>query len=384
MKVTVEEASAAELPALRPAWDALFSASRAAPFLSWEWTHAFAAALAGPRRPRILVAREGGTTVGILPLAVEETRPFGLPIPVRRVAFLAERPGGADYLDVLAPAGREHEVGARLFEHLATEGGFDVLDLDGLAADSPSLPLLVHRFAPAWAFRLEPRHVCPTVALPPDFSRLVKATRRGENFRRRLRQLREGPGFERRVIADPGRAPAALDRFFALHDARWSGEGGSDAMGRPAVRAFHRELVPRLAEAGRLRFEELWSEGGLRASIYGIAVGERYHFYQSGYDPAWASRSVGLVALGLSLEAAIADGFRVYDFLRGTETYKFDWANGARHTVAVRIAARGLPAALSRSREEAERTARAAARHLLPAEAVLRLRRLRRRREARS
>jgi CelD/BcsL family acetyltransferase involved in cellulose biosynthesis len=383
MRLVVEEAAAGELPALRAGWEALFAASRAAPFLSWEWTAAFAAHLAGPRRPRILVAREGGAPVGILPLAAEETRPFGLPVPVRRISFLAEKPGGADYLDVLAPAGREHEVGAALVEHLAGAGGFDVLDLDGLAADSPTLPLLVHRFA-GWAFRLEPRFVCPTVTLPADFSRLVKATRRGENFRRRLRQLREGPGYERRVIADVDGAVPALERFLALHDARWHGEGGSDAMGRPAVRAFHREVVALLAGTGRLGFEELWSEGGCRASIYGIVCGDRYHFYQSGYDPAWAGRSVGLVALGLSLEAAIARGLARYDFLRGTEPYKFDWANGARHTVAVRIAARGLPAALSRSREEAERTARAAAHRLLSPEAVERLRRLRRRREARS
>ena len=384
MRVTVAEAGAADLPALKAGWDRLFAASRAGPFLSFEWTAAFAATLLGERRPRFLVATEGGAPVGILPLATEEVRPFGLPVPVRRVSFLAERPAGADYLDVLAPAGREHEIGARLYGHLAEAGGFDVLDLDGLAADSPSLPLLVHRFAPGWAVRLEPRYVCPIVRLEGDFARLCRASGRGENFRRRLRRLREGPGFERRVVIDPARAGGALERFLALHDARWSGEGGSDAMSRPSVRAFHREVVVRLAEAGRLRFEELWSEGECRASIYGIVAGDRYHFYQSGYDPAWAARSVGLVALGLSLEAAIEAGLRRYDFLRGTEAYKFDWADDARHTVAVRIAARGLPAVLVRSREEAERTARAAARRLLPAEAVERLRRLRRRREARS
>lgn len=384
MRVTIEEFSASDLPALKAGWDALFAASRAGPFLTWEWTAAFASTLAGRRRPRILVAFEGGTPVGILPLAVEETRPFGLPLSVRRMSFLAEGVAGADYLDVLAPAGREHEVGARLLHHLAELRDFDVLDLDGMAADSPSLPLLVQRFVPTWSFRLEPRYVCPTVTLGGDFHRLSRASRRGENYRRRLRQLRESSGVERRVIAEPARAGAALERFLALHDARWAAAGGSDAMSRPAVRAFHRDVVVRLAQAGRLRFEELWIQGDCRASIYGIVAGDRYHFYQSGYDPAWASRSVGLVALGLSIEAAIEAGARLYDFLRGTEAYKFDWANGSRHTVAVRIAVRGLPAALVRSREETERTARAVARRLLPAEAVDRLRRLRRRREARS
>jgi CelD/BcsL family acetyltransferase involved in cellulose biosynthesis len=383
MRLAVEEVGAAELPALRGDWEALFAVSRAGPFLSWEWCTSYARHLLGTRRARILVARENGRAVGLLPLAVEEVRPFGLPVPVRRLGFLPERFGGADYLDVLAPAGREHGVGARLFAHLAATGGFDFLDLDGLAADSPSLPLLLHRFAEGWVFRLEPRHVCPAVVLGSDFRRLVRESGRGENFRRRERRLREDPGYEFRVVAEPARAAGAFDRFLALHDRRWREEGGSDALGRPAVRAFHREVVVRLAEAGRLRFEELWSEGGCRASIYGIVCGERFHFYQSGYDPAWAARSVGLVALGRSLEAAVGAGLRRYDFLRGAEPYKLGWANDARHTVAVRIAARGLPAWLFRSREEAERAARAAARRWLPGEAVRELRRRRRRREAR-
>ena len=383
MRLAVEEVDGSGIAALRTDWEALFAASRAGPFLTWEWTAAFAGALLGGRSPRVLVAREGERVVGILPLATEELRPFGLPVPVRRVGFLAERPAGSDYLDLLAPVGREHEVGARLLAHLAAGGGFDVLDFEGLAADSPLLPLLVHRFAGTWSVRIEPRFLCPIVELPREFGQLVKASGRGENFRRRLRQLREGPGFERRIVAEPARAEAALERFLSLHDARWSAEGGSDALARPAVRAFHREVVVRLAEAGRLVFEELWSEGGCRASIYGMVAGGCFYFYQSGHDPAWAARSVGLVNLGLSLEAAIAAGRSRYDFLRGAEAYKLNWANGARHTVAVRIAARGLPAVLHRSREEAERAARTAARRLLPAEAIEGLRRRRRRREAR-
>jgi CelD/BcsL family acetyltransferase involved in cellulose biosynthesis len=155
-------------------------------------------------------------------------------------------------------------------------------------------------------------------------------------------------------------------------------------MGRPALQAFHRDVVVRLAEAGWLRFEEIWAEGACRASIYGIDAGEAYCFYQSGYDPDWAKRSVGLVCLGLSIEEALERGVRRYDFLRGTETYKFDWASGTRETVAMRVAARGIPSTLLLAREGAEAAARAAAHALLPNAAVDLLRRLRRSREQQS
>ena len=79
---------------------------------------------------------------------------------------------------------------------------------------------------------------------------------------------------------------------------------------------------------------------------------------------------------------AVKRGIRRYDFLRGTETYKFDWANTTRETVSVLVARRGLPARLFVAREQAKLAARAFAVAMLPrqaAEFVRRWRRSRRR-----
>jgi len=112
--------------------------------------------------------------------------------------------------------------------------------------------------------------------------------------------------FERRVITAPEQARGSFRRFLVLHEQRWAMQGGSDAMGQPAFKAFHRDVVERLAHAGLLRFEELWVEGACRASLYGIETGGRFYFYQTGVDPAWAKRSVGLVQLGLSVQDAVS------------------------------------------------------------------------------
>lgn len=387
MTIRVEErCGAGALQSLGDRWRALFArAERASPFLSFEWIDAWWRHLGAGRTPRIVCAWEGADLVGLLPLGEERIGP--LPgAQVRRLGFLGERHGGADYLDVLATPDRSVEVARAIFGHLATAADFDLLDLDGVAADSPTVAVVAAQLGEDGRFRHEvvPRHVCPHVALEGAWDDVLRRSRRADNFRRRLRQLRALDGFERRVVRAPEEAPAAYERFLALHDARWAGQGGSDAMGRPAIRRFHREVVVRLAEAGRLRFEEIWVEGACRASIYGIDAGETYCFYQSGYDPAWARRSVGLVCLGLSLEDALQRGYARYDFLRGTERYKFDWATGQRETVAVRVIARGLPSALLLARENAEAVARAAAHALLPNAAVDLLRRLRRARERQS
>ena len=383
MSFSIEERRGPDaVDALRDEWRALYDRSAAAPFLSWEWIAAWQRHLGQGRTPRILCARQGGALVGLLPLG-EERIALVPGAQVRRLSFLGERFGGADYLDVLAPAGEEVGVAQAIFAHLAERADFDVIEMDGVAADSASVPLLAARFAEDGRFRHAhvPRYTCPQVELAGTWPELLKRSKRGDNFKRRLKQMRATDGFERRVVRAPDEAVAAFDRFLALHEARWAAQGGSDATGRPALRAFHRDVVVRLAERGWLRFEEVWAEGACRASIYGIDAGSTYCFYQSGYDPAWANRSVGLVCLGLSIEDALARGATRYDFLHGTESYKFDWATGTRETVAVRVEARGIPAALLLAREGAEAAARAAAHALLPAAAVELLRRLRRARE---
>ncbi len=52
-------------------------------------------------------------------------------------------------------------------------------------------------------------------------------------------------------------------------------------------------------------------------------VGEDYALYNSSYDPELAEASPGVALLGAVIEAAIDEGCRRFDFLKGDETYKF-------------------------------------------------------------
>jgi len=376
--LTVEEMHGAEaLDALRAEWQALFSQSGAPPFLAWEWIASWRQCLNPGREPYLLCARDGGKLVGLLPLGLEERPLMGLPVKTRRVSLLGEGFGAADYLDVLALPEYAQEAASAILDHLARRVSFDILELDGLAADSPNLPLLAQRFGEETNFhyRLTPRFVCPQVELDGDWAAILKRSRRADNFRRRLRQLRARNGFEYRVITRPAESEAAFERFLKLHEAGWIERGGSDVTGHEFLRLFQRNVVARLAEAGLVRFDELWVEGACRASIYGLDDGRRFYYYNSGYDAAWKNASPGLVLLGLSIEDAIRRGIERYDFLRGIETYKFDWANTTRGTVSVLVARRSLPAMLFVAREQAQLAVRAFAKALLPERAAELMRR---------
>jgi CelD/BcsL family acetyltransferase involved in cellulose biosynthesis len=372
-KLVVEELSGVEaLSSLAPEWQALFDLTSASPFLSWEWISAWHKWLGHEKHPRLFCAREGGLLVGLLALGEEERRLKGTPARVRRISFLGDQLGGSDYLDVLALPGYEQECANVLFGHIAERVEFDILELDGLPFDSPSAPWLAWRFGGGtnFKYRLEPRYVCPQVRLDKPWEELLRSSSRANYFSRSLRRLRKLPGFDHRVVTDPDQAVEAFERFLALHESSWAGRGGSGATGLQSLKDFHRDVVLRLARAGRLRFEEIWIDGACRASLYGIGKGERYFFYLSGYDPAWAKYSLGFTVIGLSIAGAVERGVKFYDLLRGAEPYKFGWANETRATFAVQVASDSLPARLAVVCDRAAESARAAAHAILPARAL--------------
>lgn len=380
-KLVVEELTGPQaLSSLQSEWQALFKVANASPFLSWEWIYSWHQWLGREKQPLLLCAREAGNLVGLLPLGEEERPLKWTPAQLRRLSFLGERLGGSDYLDVLAAPGYEQECADALFDHIAQHLKFDLLELEGLASDSLSFPWLALRLSGDANFkcRLVPRYVCPQVRLEGSWEEVLKRTRRPDYFAYCVRRLRKLSGFDYRTVSNTDEVGDAVERFLTLHELAWAHRGGSEATRLPEVRSFLRDVAAPLARAGWLRFEEIWIEGKCSASLFGIDVGERYCFYLSGYDPAWSKYSLGFALIGLSIAGAVERGKKYYDFLRGAEAYKFDWANEARATFTVQIASNSRPARLAVICDHVAETARAAAQALLPEQALAFWRRWRR------
>jgi len=116
----------------------------------------------------------------------EETRQIA-GLRMRRLAFLGEGRAGADYLDVLARPEVMRESAEAIFEYLAREGSFDVLELEGMAEDSPSLPIIARHFGAGTSFkqRIAPSDVCPLLELEVSWEEVLKRSKRATNYKRR-------------------------------------------------------------------------------------------------------------------------------------------------------------------------------------------------------
>lgn len=360
-ELKIEEVNGRDgLEMIRAEWRALFAAASAPPFLSWEWMTTWQDSFGRDRKPRVLCARADGKLLGLLPLSIEESRFMGLPIRMRRLSLMGEKLGGADYLDLLALPGCEQEVTNAFLTYLAEDDSFDYLELNGLAADSLTLPLLTRHFGDSTRFRflLKPRDLSPQVRIEGDWEEFLRQSQRVSYLSRCLRRLHKLPGYEFRTVIEPAEVPAAFDRFLKLHEMAWASRGGSGAIRNPTEEGFLREVVIRLAQDGGVRFEEIWIDGVCRAALFGLNGGDRFYFYLNGFDPAWSKYSLGFTLLWLSVESAARRGVKVYDMLRGSESYKFFWANSARATVVARVMSRSLPAKLSFALEQTAETLR--------------------------
>jgi CelD/BcsL family acetyltransferase involved in cellulose biosynthesis len=371
------------LAALRTEWSALFDAAKdPSPFLSWEWLEAWWRAFGGRREPWLLEARDGqGALAGLLLLAGGAG-----PLGVRRWRLLGNGVTGADGLDVLARTADAPAVRAALARALADRAEpWDVLDLEDLPCGSPTVEAIRRATAAAGAHvAVERGFACPGFALRGTFEAHLARVRRRETYGRRVRWLSRQPGFRVTVATTQAEASAALEDLLRLHRLRWQEDGGSDGIPAAPVEDFHREVAPRLAARGWLRLYALHVGGAAIASVYGLEVRKRFFYYQSGYDPAWSARSPGLVLVGKTVEDAYARGLSDYDFLRGSEAYKLDWASDRRETCSLRVHAPSLRAGTAALARDAWRGARGVAKAIAPERAWRALRRVRRGLDARA
>ena len=348
-------------------------------FLSPEWLEPWWAHFGEGRELRTICIRESGRLIGLLPIFAEEVAVGG--VPVRRIAFLGDGDTGCDYLDALAEPGREQEVLDRCIEALLSMR-WDLCDLDGLWRESFTAGQIAQRFAPARptngiAREGRLRYVCPHIPLTGTYDEFLKTLGRRENLRRREKWLFRQPGVSIECAKTPEDAVRATGHFLELHRARWAAEGGSDGLCDARHEAFHRDAAQRLAQSGALRMYTLYAARRPVASVYGVVFGGNFNYYQSGYDPNWASKSVGLVLLARAVGDAFAEGLQEFDFLRGNEGYKGEWARGERWTIQLRLW-RGLRGRTARMALGASVFARETVKAAMPRRAVGAVRKARR------
>jgi CelD/BcsL family acetyltransferase involved in cellulose biosynthesis len=327
------------MAAIAEEWNDLLRTTRCdGLFLTWEWLSTWWKHCAGGGRLAIHTVRFGRDLLGIAPLRSARSRSCP-PIHAQALQFLGTGNAGSDYLDlVIRPARRAQTVGA-----LASAIGSQarVLDLAQLRAGESSTATLAEQLERRrWRSLRRTTARCPWIPLAghtfDSYLASLGASHRA-NFRRRLRQLQREHAFEWRPVRTETERREAIEILFRLHLDRFSDRGGSDGLHTAELRDFHREMSRIALDRGWLRLFVLWLDHRPAAALYGFRYGGSFLFYQAGFDRAFARSSVGLVAMGLAIEAAIAEGATEFDLLHGDERYKSLWARSWRELERIEL-----------------------------------------------
>ncbi len=336
----------------RERWERLYRADRHSHvFLSWSWLFAYLST--APAGWTVLALRDGDELVAALPLRTSAV-PSPL-VPIASQLSFASTPFG-DYQGMLCRAEREHDAPrafARAMLALRWDRAWfpDVVDarfmrlLDALGGDVARVELTGTTRS-------------PRVDLPATWDAFAKTLgpgTRATTTRSVPRLEREVAGFRVSSPAD-GDVDAHVEAMVHLRHLRWGGN-------LTRARATYGRLYRAAYDAGCARIIVMWDGAkpiaGATAFVDGVHG--TYSLYQLSYDKAYARYSPGKGAAGLAIRDAIANGYRVFDFLRGDEPYKALYAPDAWTTSHHRVARGGLRSSLFDAINPAYRTLKGAA-----------------------
>lgn len=308
-------------------WDALATRlARPSPFLSWTWQRHWVEVFAADRRLDVRTVVDGDELIGLLPLYEIEPGRWALV-------------GGADvsdYLDLIATAGHEEDAWLALLHARAAER--DRWELHAVPATSPTvtaLPSLAATCGLAAEAVLEER--CPVLDLPATWDAYLASLSgkyRHELTRKMRRLERDRPDARATSVATPDAILGRLDDFLLLHRAARTGKAKfMDAR----MERFFRTVVPELATAGGARLWFLDGERGPLAAFICLEWSGIVGLYNSGFDPAYAALSPGLVLLAHIVRDAVERRRQRFDFLRGEERYKYEFGPRPEAVYAVTV-----------------------------------------------
>jgi CelD/BcsL family acetyltransferase involved in cellulose biosynthesis len=318
------------LAALRLEWNHLLARSSADTiFLTWEWISSWWECYAAPSDTlHIILVRDGaGVLVGILPF-YRRIQPWLPSKPVKILRFIGDASSDSDYLDLILLRGREQEVLACVWEWLCSKRtSWDVLQLTGIPETSPTCAWLKQNEARGETLNRSEYFPCLVTDLPETWDDYLTSLK--PRFRTKIRStLREiNAKYEVRfgtvdAAVDLG---ARLQDLYDLHAKRWNTRGTDGVFVNPAKRKFYERFTRLFFEQRWLAFDLLELNGRTAACQMCFRYGDTQFLLQEGFDPEFASESVGIVLRAMVLKNAIEQGVRHYDFLAGLGRHKTQW-----------------------------------------------------------
>jgi CelD/BcsL family acetyltransferase involved in cellulose biosynthesis len=222
------------------------------------------------------------------------------------------------------------------FEQLIQTGEVTSVCLLSIPANSPTLNQLKVLNLPN--LEKKQQDVTSQIPLPIDWDTYLGSLDRKQRHevRRKWRKLENGLPYQFYRVEEAGELTEAIPDFIRLH--QLSSPTKHEFWTKLHLQFFEQLLINAFtAKALALFFLEI--EGQRVSTMLGFSFHQHFYLYNSGYNPdLYQEISTGSVLVAHTINWALEHNFKVYDFLRGDETYKFRFGAQAQSVWDLRTA----------------------------------------------
>jgi len=260
---------------------------------------------------RCLIVREDDNIIGIAPLLVSGTD-----------ASIVGSVNVCDYFDFPVMPGKETAFYNTLLEYLKTSG---LKTLDAQVC-RPDATIITHLVPVAGELGhkaiLESDEVSPEIVLPASWDAYIQSleAKQRHELRRKLRRFTAAGEISSKFITSPPEIPSFNDLFLKMFTE--SREDKADFL-TPQMEQYFRSNFQAMAEIGIFRGFILELDRQPVAALVAYDYHDVIYLYNSGFERQYDYLSVGVLSKALLIKDSIERGKKKFDFLKGSEPYKF-------------------------------------------------------------
>ncbi len=263
-----------------------------------------------------------------------------------------ELPGGtfADYADLQYG---NMESGKMLLESIIDRPDVDVVVLRNLAVDSPTTRLAEElSVTNGWSVFKQSLEEAPFADLEGTWEEFYTRQRDRKsryNLRRSARLLDSMGSVDIVHYSTPEEIDQNLDDAFRLYSNRQRGLRSIWSFNGEIGQTFYRAVAIAFAQRGMMDLTFLKVDGVPVAFVYGLRHEGIYYYYKVGVTSSIdiLRFSPGSILLEHLLEQAFTDGLKRFDFMLGSEPYKYIWASDSKSVCTLVLAKRGFRSAMA-------------------------------------
>ena len=302
-------------------------------FLSWGWVGTWLKLLPDTIKPKVLMAKYKGETVGLAILIQNTQSRKGLIAPSKML--VVHETGDLDYdllvieyNDFLIRQEYQTEVTTACLEYLQEQfDDWDEVLLSAVDSRSPltnselvkhcGLNLKVKQSQPSWYVDLQELREKRKTYLDS----LSSNTR--YQIRRAIRECDKHGDLEFSTAKSSEEALDYLSRLSKWHHKYWQSKGLNGCFSNPFLLKFHQTLIRDRFDHGEIQLVHIRLGDIELGYLYNLIKDDCVYFYQSGFNYEVGKKiKPGLIAHYKAIEFNFEQGMSVYNFLASDDRYK--------------------------------------------------------------